>query len=216
MKIRKLHADQVAPSMLILSNEQIDFERYRDKVSAYFFRLGYDVIGVFVNGKAAIDLLDSIRPAVVAIQMDSKGEICHPKAAQVIAENFLIPLVFINPVLKITNKTLDIPPEKTPLFIQQGAIFIKINVEEILFIKAERNFCHLYTFEQTYRLTVPLKTVEAQLPNHPFVRSHRSFLINLDSINTLDVQGNHLTIQDHKIPISRRFKSNLFRFIRRL
>jgi DNA-binding LytR/AlgR family response regulator len=102
------------------------------------------------------------------------------------------------------------------LFIQQKDQFIKIEIDEILFIAANRNYCQLATHEKVYQLSVPLKTIEDQLPGSRFIRVHRSFLVNLHKINTLHGHGEYLIIQNHKIPISRRLRSYVLKNIRRV
>jgi DNA-binding LytR/AlgR family response regulator len=57
---------------------------------------------------------------------------------------------------------------------------------------------------RTYQLNVPLGTLESRLPAEQFIRTHRSFLVNLYQVDTLEEHGKYLTIQEYRIPISRR------------
>ncbi len=102
------------------------------------------------------------------------------------------------------------------IFIQQKEHLIKVEFDEILFIEANRNYCQLSTTKEVYQLSVPLKKIAKQLPNSLFIRVHRSYLVSLHKIKNVHRHGEHLTIQNHKIPISRRLKSSVLKSIRRL
>lgn len=113
-------------------------------------------------------------------------------------------------------------PEKTDhvsamddrLFIRHKDQMVKVIFAEILFAEADRSYCKLHTPENTYLLSVPLRNLEAQLPLENFVRTHRSFVVNLDKIDAISEYHEFLTIQSHQIPISRRLKEQVMQRIK--
>lgn len=121
--------------------------------------------------------------------------------------------------LVISRLAMDAPAgnepaaEKSP-FILRDRIFImhkdrmvKVLLEDILYIEAERNYSHLFTADKDYLLTVPLKSFEDKMTDAPFLRVHRSYIVNLTKIDELN--DNHLIIGAHVIPISRSYKDRL-------
>ena len=57
---------------------------------------------------------------------------------------------------------------------------------DIYYVEAERNYCRIVTRERDYLLTMPMKTVEEQLPVETFQRVHRSHIINLNHLDAVD------------------------------
>jgi DNA-binding LytR/AlgR family response regulator len=112
------------------------------------------------------------------------------------------------------KKEQQVPVHKNGLFILHKDHFLKIEINDILFVKANRNYCQLSTPEKAYRLSVPLRKIEDQLPGSQFIRVHRSFLVNLNKINTLQEHGKHLTVQNYQIPISRRLRREVLNSIK--
>ncbi|MBW1296708.1 LytTR family DNA-binding domain-containing protein [Aquimarina litoralis] len=93
----------------------------------------------------------------------------------------------------------------------------RINLNTLLFVKAEDNYTRLYFF-QNFRLEEKLiratmKTVSSQLPEH-FSRIHKSYIINMHqpfkvfgNAKTRYVTQNH---HDIEIPVSRSFNVSAF------
>ncbi|RNC85083.1 MAG: hypothetical protein ED556_10985 [Winogradskyella sp.] len=94
---------------------------------------------------------------------------------------------------------------------------LRININALLFVKAEDNYARLYLF-QNFRVEerlvrATLKTVAAQLPEH-FSRVHRTYMINMNQ--PFSVYGNaktrYITQKQHdmEIPVSRSFDISTF------
>lgn len=50
------------------------------------------------------------------------------------------------------------------------------------------------------------------LPQPPFLRVHKSFIVSLDQIRMVD--GNTIYIQDQEIPVGDTYREQLYRLIR--
>ena len=83
----------------------------------------------------------------------------------------------------------------------------RIYLEDLKYIKADRNYVEFYTLDKRYVDRNILSLVISQLPPN-FVQVHRSFAINKNFIKS--TTGNHLILTpDIEIPISRTFKNRL-------
>lgn len=98
-----------------------------------------------------------------------------------------------------------IEPEQ--IFIKVENKYIKLVLDDILFVKAMQNYVMIYTEEQEYLVLRSLKSMLDDLPNHAFFQVHKSYIINRNHIQS--IEGNLLTIGLHKIPISRNLKSDV-------
>ncbi|WP_421947013.1 LytR/AlgR family response regulator transcription factor [Phaeodactylibacter xiamenensis] len=100
------------------------------------------------------------------------------------------------------------------LFIRSKGEMVKVLLKEILYAEADRNYCKVFTENESYLLSVPLRNIEAQLPADQFIRVHRSFVVNLQKIDAISEYHEYLTIQSSQIPIARRAKEEVVKRLR--
>ncbi|KAA9341075.1 LytR/AlgR family response regulator transcription factor [Larkinella humicola] len=97
------------------------------------------------------------------------------------------------------------------IFVRHREKIVKIFIADILYVEADRNYCHLYTADKEYLLTTTLKVMEDKLPANFFVRVHRSYLVNLTQVD--EVGDNHIGIKGKTIPLSHLLREALLKRI---
>lgn len=109
--------------------------------------------------------------------------------------------------------------EKSDCFILQDRIFVrdhekhvKINIEDILYMEAERNYSKFYTADSSYLLSMPLKSLEGKIDSPQFKRVHRSYVVNINHLE--EVLEDYVIIKKVKVPISRSFRPDLMASIK--
>ncbi|WP_245949196.1 LytR/AlgR family response regulator transcription factor [Lutibacter citreus] len=107
------------------------------------------------------------------------------------------------------NQVLNI---KDSLFLKKNHHFERVRLQEILFLKADSNYCTIHTNSDRFIYSVGLNKVEEQLPVKRFMRVHRSYVVNISSVNGFE--GNMLFIGDNKIPVSKAHKDEVFKLFR--
>jgi len=100
------------------------------------------------------------------------------------------------------------------IFVRHREKMIKIIVAEILYIEADRNYCRIYTKNKEYLLSITLKTIEEKLPGRIFLRTHRSYIVNLAHID--EVADGHIIIAQKAIPLSAGLKEQLLQRLQTL
>lgn len=70
----------------------------------------------------------------------------------------------------------------------KNSILIK-NIEEIYYLEAEEKCTYLYTIDEKLKINHNILEVESQLPRDKFYRCHRSFIVNVDKIKSIDSNG---------------------------
>jgi DNA-binding LytR/AlgR family response regulator len=100
------------------------------------------------------------------------------------------------------------------IFVRHREKMIKIIVADILYIEADRNYCRIFTKNKEYLLCVTLKTIEEKLSGRIFLRSHRSYIINLAHID--EVADGHVIIAQKAVPLSAGLKEQLLQRIHTL
>lgn len=94
------------------------------------------------------------------------------------------------------------------IFVKDKGQFIKISHSDILWIEANDTYCFLQTKSKKYLVSQSMKKIESKLDQEKFLRVHRSYIINLNQIQSLDTD--FLTIGTKKISIGKSFKPLLF------
>ena len=93
------------------------------------------------------------------------------------------------------------------IFVRHGGKMVKILLDNILYVEADRNYCNIVTENGEYLVVSTLKAIESRLRNSSFIRVHRSFLVNISKLDS--VAESHLEIRRKTIPVSRSHKELL-------
>ena len=100
------------------------------------------------------------------------------------------------------------------IFIRNNGKLIKLMLDEILYIEADRNYCNIFTNSQNYLIVSPLNAFCQKIESRGFLRVHRSYVVNLKKLDA--VADSHLEIIRKVIPISKMYKEDLMRSIRKV
>jgi len=111
----------------------------------------------------------------------------------------------------ITEDVDHISTMKDRLFIRHNGHMVKVSIEDILYMEADRTYCKVFTGEKEFLLSIPLSKFELNLPETNFVRIHRSFSVNLSKIDAVSEHQEFVVIGDKQLPISRRQKDVLIK-----
>ena len=119
---------------------------------------------------------------------------------------------------ELETKTTD---EKTKPYILDDCIFVRhhekmvrINIKDIFYIEAERNYCRIHSKEKEYVLATTLKDMDEKLPQQHFFRVHRSFIVNLSHID--EIATSHIVISKKAIPLNAESKKQLLQNIQKV
>ncbi len=97
------------------------------------------------------------------------------------------------------------------IFIKSGKAFEKVKLSDVAYIKASGSYSHLYTNNKKYVLAINLHTVIEKIDRPEFIRTHRSYIVNLNNVDKIEDTG--VMVQNILIPVSRKIKDELMRKI---
>jgi DNA-binding LytR/AlgR family response regulator len=97
--------------------------------------------------------------------------------------------------------------EEEFLFIRDSTIIRRLKVEDILYAEAMGDYVKLYTPQKFYAVHTTLKAVEERLPGSRFLRVHRSFLVALNKIDT--IQDGVIIIGEKAVPVADAYRKVL-------
>lgn len=95
------------------------------------------------------------------------------------------------------------------IFIRDSNIVKRLNVDDILFAEAMGDYVKLHTPQKFFAVHATLKSVEERLPEHQFIRVHRSYIVALHKIDT--IQDGVIVIGSKSIPVADAYRSQLNR-----
>lgn len=94
------------------------------------------------------------------------------------------------------------------LLIKSNYQLVPINVRDIIFVKALSDYVIIKTTSAKYITLCTMKEMVENLPEEHFVRTHRSFIVNVDKIRS--VKGSMVELNENElhfsIPIGRAYK----------
>ncbi len=93
------------------------------------------------------------------------------------------------------------------IFIRDSNIVRRLKLDDILFAEAMGDYVKLYTAEKFYAIHTTLKAVEERLPASRFLRVHRSYLIAVNKIDSME--GGVLIINKKPLPVADAYRSAL-------
>lgn len=100
------------------------------------------------------------------------------------------------------------------IFIRNQNKLVKVLLDEILYIEAERNYCNIYLSNLTYLIVSPLNKLCEKMDQKNFIRIHRSYVVNFSKLDA--VADSHVEIQGKLIPVGKQFKEDLHRLLNKV
>jgi len=97
------------------------------------------------------------------------------------------------------------------LFVKTEHRIQKINLADILYVEALQNYVSLNTTAGRIMSLQPLKKIEEQLPGAEFVRVHKSYIVSLRHISS--VERSRIFIGDAVIPVGDSYRNGFYKLI---
>lgn len=116
--------------------------------------------------------------------------------------------------IKEVDKTKDIlnEMENNSLFVKTEYKIQAIPFENILFIQARQNYVAIITTMQQVMSLQNIKVMEQKLPATKFIRVHKSYIVALGKINS--IEKSHINIGRKVIPIGDSYRTSFFERIK--
>jgi len=93
------------------------------------------------------------------------------------------------------------------LFVRDSNITRRLKLDDIFYAEAMGDYVKFYTREKMFAIHGTMKSAEERLPKDNFIRVHRSFIIAVDKIDTLQDGG--IMINGKFIPVADAYRKSL-------
>jgi DNA-binding LytR/AlgR family response regulator len=99
------------------------------------------------------------------------------------------------------------------LFLKSDYKIRRINFNEILYIEGLKDYVKVYVINESRPVMslTSLKTLESKLPESRFMRVHRSFIVNLEKIST--IERSRIIFGKTFIPVSDQYKEKFQEYL---
>ena len=97
------------------------------------------------------------------------------------------------------------------IFIKSDGKLVRINIEDIYYIEALKEYVRIFTVEGNFVVYHTMQHLEEKLPAESFFRIHRSYIVSLRHIKS--IEGNSVMVNKTQLPISRYIKEQFMKNI---
>ena len=196
----------------------------------------YDAIEVMQSSKVDLMFLDINMPEITGLELIKNIEykplvIFTTAYSQHAVQGFELNAIdyLVKPFLferffKAVNKAFDMYNLKQEsirqksksdnddfIFVKADYSSVKVYIRDILYIEGLKDYVKIYTNEKKILTLTTMKKIKEKLPNENFIRIHRSYIIAIDKIDS--IQRNRIIIGDKWIPIGNSYKEEFFKRI---
>jgi two-component system, LytTR family, response regulator len=124
---------------------------------------------------------------------------------------------FLKAVEKACNSVIDIQRNtqkevnKDYFFVKSGYKMLKVNFKDILFIEGLSEYIIIKTTASNIITLQSFKNIEKILPESDFIRIHKSYLVAINKIDS--IEGQSLVIAKKELPIGNKYRKKFFEVI---
>jgi len=95
------------------------------------------------------------------------------------------------------------------IFVKSNSKLVKINTKDIFFIEALKDYVVINSIDTRYTIHSTMKEIELKMGREEFLRVHRSFIVRIDKIASIEYPNLSLENDKKTIPIGGSFRDEL-------
>lgn len=95
------------------------------------------------------------------------------------------------------------------IFVKSNSKLIKLKTNDIYYVEALKDYVLIHTIDTRYTVHSTMKDIESKLGSSEFIRVHRSFIVRLDKIASIEFPNMNLEKDKKVIPIGGSYREEL-------
>lgn len=228
-----------AVKILVVEDEVLIAEH----IKKYLLSFSFSEIYLAHTKKMAVQMIDYILPELILLDLHLQGPKDGLELARMIDEKGNIPYLFItaNADMLIIQEAIHTkasgyitkPVKKADLFasiqialksaaktddsfllVKEQYSSVKLRYNDILYIESSSNYIYIITKTQKIMTRQSLDWAEMELPDHQFMRIHRSYIVNLSAVQRATSKS--VFIGGMEIPISRANTGKMEEYLKKI
>jgi DNA-binding LytR/AlgR family response regulator len=231
MKLKCIIIDDEPVARKILQEfiEEIDYlelvGQAENPLKAMLLLSGNDIDLVFLDINmpkiSGIDFLKQVSPGAAVIMTTAYAEYAVEAFGLDVLDYLVKPIAF-DRFLKACNRAkengrlikMNVPPPPEAndyFFIKCDNQLEKVFYNDLLYAEAMLNYVMLFTGTKKMMVYITIKSLEEQLPAAGFIKVHKSFIVNMTKIES--IEGNILNISGRQIPMSQLLRDKVIQAV---
>ena len=174
------------------------------------------LLDVEMPGMSGLELIESLLNPPLVILITAKTDYAV-QGFQLQVVDYLVKPITLPRLLQAVNraeewklsdsKSIQSAESKNYFFARINNQLIRIDWDDILFLQAMGDYVVIVTPGKKMPVHSTLKALEKKIPENRFTRVHRSYIVQVSKI--VNLEENSIQINEHLIPVSERYKSEL-------
>jgi DNA-binding LytR/AlgR family response regulator len=103
---------------------------------------------------------------------------------------------------------------KDAVFVRHEGNLVKVKYDDILWLKGDGNYTTLVTRNSVFSVRNILKDFETVLPANRFMRIHKSYIVQISEINSINTR--EIKVGSDLVPVGRTYYHDLLNGIQKL
>lgn len=124
-------------------------------------------------------------------------------------ERFAKAVQKVKEIIELQSHELEINSQEPFIYIRSERRFIKLALDEIIFVKGLKDYVIIHTATEKYMTAMNVGTISRQLTDEIFARVSKSFVINVNYIKSID--QDIIDLVGHEIPLGNTYKENFLK-----
>ncbi len=97
------------------------------------------------------------------------------------------------------------------IFVKSGGKMVKIKFEDIYVVEALKDYVTFHTTHGRYIVHATMKFIEEKLGSKEFIRAHRSYIVRIDKIQSIENQELILENFTKNVPLGGNYKDEVYK-----
>ncbi len=195
---------------------------YTNAVEAInYLKQGAEVHLIFLDVEmpemTGIEFLNSLTLPPQVIIISSKEKYAIQAFDYSVTDYLLKPITYArffkaaSKAYELFNKGRSLNDTDKEIFIKKNSSLVRIKYNDILWVEALENYVVINTTTDKFTIHFTMKSIENQLPLVKFKRVHRSFIVNVSRITSIEDNSVIIKMTDSKkvIPIGKSYRDRL-------
>lgn len=115
----------------------------------------------------------------------------------------------VKEIIELQSHDLEISDKEPFIFIKSERRYIKLSLEEIMYIKGLKDYVIIHTAKEKYLTAMNVGTISRQLTDEIFARVSKSFVINVHYIKSID--QDIIDLSGTEIPLGNTYKEGFLK-----
>lgn len=96
-------------------------------------------------------------------------------------------------------------------FIKTRQKLEKVAIKEVFYLEADGHYCQVHTEDKKFLVRMSMADLSKRLPADLFLQTHRSFIVNIQKVESVNLQESVIILGEKQVPLSKRNREELLK-----